>query len=280
MRILPFFVILVMLSTDTYARSGKSSTQLPPSPIPNKKESSLSVTAAVQGTNSAIEHQDGTDRKSLDFGFYTNYKPSKNWSYTFILEGSQNLVDSEKSDLSNIFLQTSIYPQKLNPSFTLTPNFNLGFPASRKARDIKGQILSPGPSVVLGFNPVSFPKLKTWTSIGIFKNIFKYTTGLDGIANTDYSSRQILSVTFNFTKKFYFYSEFHHVNRVDYFGVASESYETKEELNYEFIENYLLWVGHANNGNIFMPNGYSSNVSLYNENQSNVYGGLGATFKF
>lgn len=256
------------------ANTGTSATpalsaQKPQSP---QNETQVSGLLNVSKSTSLYDFQDGSRKDGLDYEARLIIKFNDKYSLNFIGGYSQDLKNPEGNDFSDTAVSISRSPLSLGK--TLLVGYGIGsvLPTAKDTYKNKGLLGSIGPSLSLTVNPDRLiTGLSISTAISFGRNFHEYETALDGKVNTQYSSKQSLSLEYAFGSGFAISGLFIHRNTWSYQNVMRDSYEASEEVGYQFTPHFAVALGHTNSGSTLKPNGTESNVQLVGENTSLVY---------
>lgn len=239
-------------------------------------ESPYSISAAMSGSRSLNDFQDGTRSDSVDFEMIPAYK----WKYGLsraILTYSHDPKDNQNSDIGDIAFAHGFKPIDFE-RLQLGPAVSAILPESKKSRELRNLEAAAGVSMTVGIQERLLMKgfyIKTGLSFN--QNFHRYETALDGSLNNKYSSRQSIYSGYAY-EQFAFDVEFHHINAWSYLGTNRESFEHAEELSVMLAKHYSLALGHTNSGSVFRANATDSNVRLIDERSSLVYAKIGIRY--
>lgn len=234
--------------------------------------------SASRSTN-LINHEDGTQSDAMDYLARLNLKLTNNFSLRVQGGYSQDMKDAQNDDFSNTSVSLRRSPFDLNNTFKGTYRLGMIAPTSKDAH--KRQNLLTGVTVGgdLMINP---DRLITGLDImggaSVTRNIHQYETALDGAVNTQYSSSQMVSVSYSFESGIALSATFTHMNTWSYQDVMRDSFDFSQEIGYDINSSLNIAAGHTNSGSTLRPNGTDSNVKLLDEESSLIY--ASATFIF
>jgi len=120
--------------------------------------------------------------------------------------------------------------------------------------------------------------LNVVTVFSLARLVHQYDTATDGSVNTEYSTRQTLSLSYDWPSGFTLVGVFTHGNAMTYQNNIRESFEHYEEVEYQISKTFGVALGHSNAGSILKANGVDSNVALVDDNTSMVYASLTVVF--
>lgn len=267
------FVITALMAAPAFANNNASPTSATSIMQAPKKEGRRwsGFINASRSTN-LVNHEDGSQTDAVDYLTRLNLKLTNNYSVRVQGGYSQDLKDSENNDFSNTTISLRRSPFDLNNIFKSTYRIGMIAPTSKDA--YKRQNLLTG--VTVGTDLIINPDrlisgFEIMGSINLTRNIHQYETALDGAVNTQYSSSQVVSMSYSFESGISISADFTHLNTWSYQNVMRDSFDFSQELGYEINPTFSIAAGHSNSGSSLKPNGTDSNVSLMDENSSIIY---------
>lgn len=246
---------------------------------PKKEGRRWSGFADISRSTSLYDFQDGSRRDGMDYSMRLNYKISN--LHAVRLQGgySQDLNYPESDDFADSSLGFLRVPTPMGDSVSIGYTVSAVIPTSKESK--KGQNLQTAVSgaINLAVNP---DKLITGLSINgalsVGRNFHEYETTLSGRVNNQYSSRQTLMISYGFLSSLSLSATFSHRNAWSYQNVMRDSFEFAQDFSYQVNPTWSVTLGHTNSGSTLKPNGFASNVELFNENNSIAYGSLTVIF--
>ncbi len=228
-------------------------------------------------SQSAINQQDGTFRKSYDLLLLSGYKITDDgkWSLGFRGDASQDLINQEDSDVTQARLsltRSGFVPLK---ALKTSLGARLGLPVSRAQRDSYFQS-SVGLATFTDFDVSGISKnLVLVYGLVMTKNIHQFEENKAGDINTSYSLSQSLDVKLNLTDKFEIAISGGLIDSWTYQGTKAQIFTHDESLSYSFSQNFSATIGHTHDlSPTQKSDGQSSNIKLFDEAQSLVYGSV------
>lgn len=244
-----------------------------------EEASSFSGLVNVSRSTSLYNFEDGTKKDGVEYGARLNYKISDKYATRAQIGYSQDLVDYENDDFSNLVINFFRTPSKFGNTFVAGYLLGLTLPTSKDAS--KAQSLQAGISAGLtaGINPEVLIKGLSISGAAVFARSFhRYETRLDGPVNIEYAANQSLSVGYDFASGISLSASFSYLSAWSYQGVMKNSFEINEEIGYQLHEHLAIAIGHTNGGSPLRANGTDSAIEVLNENESIVYASLTALF--
>ena len=114
-------------------------------------------------------------------------------------------------------------------------------------------------------------------AVTLGRNVHAYEENINGKVLNQYSSNQSVAVGYAISD-WSMSATFINRSRLTYQGNTKSTFEIVEELGYALNDSFALAIGHTNSGASLKPNGSDSNIELFNENSSVVYGTLSMSF--
>jgi hypothetical protein len=155
----------------------------------------------------------------------------------------------------------------------LTPALTAIIPLSKKAKNIDQLITALIGSVTLGFaagKNTNLAGLSLGLTLTLGQNFYQKETDVNGSILNKNSSNQIISVAYELSH-FTFSLSYANQVRVPYAGDLRNAYEFSQDIGFKFAKDWVVSIGHTNAGATLKPNGYESNVSIVNEDNSIAY---------
>ncbi|WP_415063358.1 hypothetical protein [Bdellovibrio sp.] len=273
-------VATILLASSAFANNNASVTSSTMVVQPAKKEGRIwSGFVNVSRSTSLYDFQDSSRKDGVDYMTRLNLKLSD--SYSLRVQGgySQDLNYPESNDFSDTSLNLQRVPKEAGRYLLIGYRVGTGIPTSKDSHTRQNLLgsLSTGLNIVV--NP---DRLMTGFEVAgglsVGRNFHQYETALDGRVNTQYSSSQTLSLSYNFTSGISLSAEFLHKNTWSYQNVMRDSFEMSQELGYQLNPTWAIAVGHSNSGSTLKPNGSDSNVQFVDDNNSLIYGSVTAIF--
>ncbi|MEQ1721970.1 MAG: hypothetical protein ABL930_02260 [Pseudobdellovibrio sp.] len=251
-----------------------------PAPVATTPDFNISV--SISRSTSLIDFQDGTRSDSMDYSVSPSLKVSFG-TFSTVLAYSQNLRDEytkTASDWSDIPVSFSFNSTK----FKLTDEQNARISYSLTAvipnsqYSVKKDQLQTSLSGKIGFSVAPIGDGFSYgVGVSLGRNFHAYEEDINGSVLNQYSSNQSLSLGYGMGD-WSIGADFINRTRLTYKGNTKSSFEISEELGYSVSEHFSVAIGHSNGGSTLKPNGTDSNIDIYNENNSTVYGSLGLSY--
>lgn len=226
----------------------------------------------VSRSTSLYDFQDGTRRDGMDYMGRVSYRISEKYSTRAQIGYSQDLVDYENDDFSNLSFNFSRAPVSVGKYLKGGYLLGLGLPTSRDASKFQSLQASLSGGVSGAINPDLLVTGFSISGSAVFvRNFHQYATRADGPVNTEYAANQSLSFAYNFSSGVYISASFAYVSVFSYQNVMRNSFEISQDIGYQVHDHLSLSVGHTNGGSALKANGTDSNIQIMNENDSIVY---------
>lgn len=255
-------------------------------PASQPAPSSFGMMASISRSTSMVDFEDGTRSDSMDYLF----RPSGRFStgtLSLSIGYTQDLRDDSEtaSDWSDASLTWAFKPipfGSTQPSSRKTQNARINYsvsaliPVSKNSR-IRDQ-LQGALSGAVGFSVTPIDNGFSYGArVTAGRNFHPYSENINGSVLNQYSSNQGVNVGYTYGNWDLSVS-FTNMTRWTYQGNTRSVFDLSEELSYAVNQSFSLAVGHTNSGSNLRPNGMDSNISLFNENSSIIYGTLSATY--
>lgn len=193
---------------------------------------------------------------------------------------SQNLVHEKETTLKNTRLGLSHQALRLNPFLSLAPSIGVSLPTDTilPRQDSFLTAVSASSKLSTDFTRLGLDRLNLVLGLAATKNFHEYRTNRLGSSNTSHS----LVASFDaFLKIISLLSLSIYGERalgLTYEGSPKNNFELTETANFTLNRNATLSIGHSNSGAAYRENGTDSRVSLFNPNDSTVFGGMTLIF--
>ncbi|MCX7977646.1 MAG: hypothetical protein N2578_01440 [Bdellovibrionaceae bacterium] len=232
----------------------------------------------VTRTANLFDRQDGNFSESLDFQTNLRLTVSKNWNAGLGISYSRDQKRPENSSWSDLSLRLSRKGYEIGRWGKLSPSLISTLPTSVNSSQRQSLIAGLGGAMRLSLQPTILTKgLNLGASLSLIRLIHEYETSTTGAVNTAWSSKQSIDASYE-TGRFNIGAGLSHRSSWSYQNVLRTSFEHFQELGYSATDNFSLAVGHSFGGPVFKPNGFESNFSLYNEDESMLYATLNLSF--
>lgn len=266
------FMTTVLLATFAFANNNASVTSSTTVVQPPKEGRIWSGLLNVSRSTSLVDFQDGTRKDGMDYLARLNLKINSDYSMRLSGGYSQDLKYPESDDFADTSLSVLKAPTELGKNFLIAYSVAAGLPTSKDSRTRQSLQGSLSGAVTLLVNPdVLMTGFEASGSLSVGRNFHEMETSLDGKVNTQYSSKQTLSLAYGFASGISLSADFMHRNTWSYQDVMRDTFEMSQELGYQFNSMWAVALGHTNTGSSLKPNGTDSNVQIVDENNSLVY---------
>lgn len=251
-------------------------------PTSQVKPSRFSGNVGTSYGRNLVRHNDETDYNDVSYSLGLRYVLTDLYSTSLRTSLSQAMKDGDKTDFGRTSLGFSRSAFNFS-SMTLGPSISFAVPLSQQQKDresLKTSVTLAGQlGVQLSKNKRSFlSRVDLGAGLSATRNIHKYETTTTGSINTQYSSVQSLSASYNFTDKLSVGLSGSHINNWSYNGKMRDAFEFSQEIGYAPLKALSLAVGHSNGGSTLRADGYASNIEILNENTSTIYGSASYSF--
>lgn len=230
-------------------------------------------------SNSLYNKEDGSEKSFIDSALSASYKLSPSFFLAALAEGSQDLKDDSKSDISSfqLSLNKGLFPIK-NEVLSLSSSLKFGVPVS-KAQNSASFLGSLGVGLKADMNPEILFSRKFLLSghLSGGRNFHQYETAKSGRVNSQYSSVQGFDVGWSFTDMVSFQFSANHYNSWGYQGFLKEFYNHSEEFSFQLGSITSFVFGHSLGSpyvSVYKANGLDSNYALVDEDNSFIYASI------
>ena len=188
----------------------------------------------------------------------------------------QNLRQEDESDFTNTKIKASLKPIELvTDTWSLGPAVSGVVPTNQevvKTTSFQGAV-SLEPTTSVSLKRIHLPVSLTY-GLGLTRNFHEFDRRNDGSQNTQYVivNRGLIEgeisekISIGLTGKF--------TSGLTYSSSWRSKFELTEEIAYQATPAMAIAIGHTNEANTLKSDMQSSNIELFNENTSAVYGGL------
>jgi len=295
-------VSLLSLSHNCLAQAGKSSQPTKTSTAPTtanatatnssksqqdsvkaSQEKSFSISGLLSRSRNLVDFKDGSRSDSLEVLVIPSFKTAIG-KLSLRLAFAEDLNDSENT--ANGFADTiasySLPPIKwVQPNFTTSLAFSLSGVAptskvSQKQTQLRGA-LSTAVAAGISGETRDYGSFSAGLSISAGRSFHAYEEDINGAVLAQYSSNQILTAGYSIAK-FSFDFEFWNRSRWTYQNNVRQNFILSQELGYAVTPNFSVAIGHTNEGSALKANGQESNIELFDEDSSTIYGSLGVSY--
>ncbi|MFM6930157.1 MAG: hypothetical protein ACKOX6_16925 [Bdellovibrio sp.] len=226
---------------------------------------------ASRSTN-LYDFQDGSRQDGMDYTARLNINFTKIHLIRIDSGYTQNITNPETSDWNDTSISFRKSPTLM--SWPVLVGYNVGgvIPTSKDSYKRQNSKGSATVGLTVAVNPtVLMDGVGITGIISLAKNFHDYETDINGKVLNQYTSSQILSLSYEWPVGISVSANLVHRNALTYQNNIRESFEISEELSYEISKMFSVAVGHSNSGNALKPNGTDSNVQVMDENSSVVY---------
>lgn len=243
----------------------------------------FSISAQLSRSRNLVDFKDGSRSDSIEVLVLPSYKTA-NGGVSLRLGYAQDLNDPENiaNGMTDAVVGFSLLPTVWKHTSTST---SLGFSisgilptskVSQKQTQLKGA-LSTSMSLGLKTNPETYGQFNVGISVSAGRSFHAFEEDVNGSVLSQYSSNQILSAGYSISD-FSMSFEFWNRSRWTYQNNVRQSFIMSQELGYGINPNFSIAIGHTNEGSALKANGQDSNIGLFNEDTSTIYGSLGVSY--
>lgn len=282
----PTVLLLASINVASAATSANTqtatSTTTIPAEAPVQPPSAFHFSLSLSRSTNLVDYQDGSRSDSVDYAFSPSLKTSFGTLATSVAY-SQNLRDqynSTASGWSDIPLIFSFKPKTfvwIERNAKVQYSVTAVVPVSQYS--VKKDQLQTALSGKIGFSlmPAEGNGFGFVAGFSLGKNFHSFEEDINGSVLNQYSSNQSAGISYSYND-WSLSADFVNRTRWTYKNNVKSSFEISEEIGYSISPNFSVAIGHTNAGATLKANGADSNVELYNENTSIVYGTLGMSY--
>lgn len=275
--LIPVFLILLIFAT-TEVRAQESSAQVVAqmeevAPAKTKKISA-SVTLEHASNLSARNNPDRDESTSLILE--PKYVISEKASVAGRVDFVQNYDSERKSAITNSVVVLAPTKIDLAKELQFIPEVSATLPTDQDMRDETtfrgGLALRP----TLTYNVNS--KLSLLERVYLAKNFHEYEITANYAPNVEYSIRNRFAASYAVGSKWSLDATFDFVKAFTYKGYSRETFYFAQSLNYLIKTDWIISVGHKNEGSASGPNNHGENVAFADSKSSYISLGLSHVF--
>jgi hypothetical protein len=243
-----------------------------------KTDKDFSSVLDVSFNTDARETTDGDKGYDTQLWYFLTYKINDTYKARLWIDITKDFTDSYEEKIKDTKITLSRKGWALTEKLKLSPSVTSVIPTSEKSK--RNEELQLGIQV----NPSLSYKLTESVSLSylprMIKNFHAYETSRTNKTNTEYKLVQFYSVGYSFAEKWSVSTLLIHSNTWSYKGTRRDpSYMTNLELSYDVNESLSLATGTIQGGSILdRENGPDKNISLYDENETTLYGNFALKF--
>jgi hypothetical protein len=244
----------------------------------------LSLAPEISRSRSLYDRSDGKRKDGMD---YTLAAALKTDVGTFAVKGSyaQNLNDSspEENDFADLAANYSMNAFEFDflKSFDLkmVPGLTAIIPIAKNSK--KNEKLQTALVASLGYSlsPKALSALSLNLGFTAGHNFHEFDVDENGKILNKYSSNQSIGVSYAISKVSLSLN-YTHKNRWTYQNVMREGFDLSQKATMTFIPEFYVSLGHTNSGSAVRPNGYESNISFIDDDNSLIYITVGSNLTF
>lgn len=191
--------------------------------------------------------------------------------------GTQALTGERKTDMQDVTLGATLRkPLVISSALGYLPSISTLFPASYASREEASLRLAVGMTHRLILKAADILNLSY--RAGLTRYFFEFSTAASGSANPEWRLLHRGDLEWSISDRLKLAIAGIVSSYWSYEGNPWTSFEGVQELSFQWSEQVSLAMGHSNSGSAFKPNGVDSNVALFDNESSTVYGGVTVSF--
>ncbi len=183
----------------------------------------------------------------------------------------KDLVGMRKGKIKDTFISFSRRLGEINQYFPISGQATVFLPISESSRE--RSFLNTGYKLtgIVGVKVPSIPAISGSFNLNYTQNFHNSAVAMNGQSNKQFLFSAGGMVGYAFLNDFEASINFDYVKGITYHGKIVDTYGIGQEISYNASKKINIGVGHSLGGNIFKVNGYDSNISLFDLNESTVY---------
>ena len=241
------------------------------------------ISASITRSSNLIDFKDGSRGDAIDYMIIPTLIFSSGRKISAQISATQNLRDeytNTENGMNDISVSLSLKPTPLALAEGWGSKFSYSLTAVVPVSEYstKKDQLNTSLSGKVGFSMAQLGQGFSFaSSLSIGRNFHSYEEDINGNILNQYSSNQSINIAYE-NEGWSISTDFINRSRWTYQNSTKSSFEISEEVGYAFNSNISFALGHTNSGATLKPNATDSNIDIYNENSSTVYGTLGLNY--
>lgn len=262
--------LLALAAMNAHAAEAPTSTSVEPAP------KRLSLDAVFQTSSSLHRLEDPSHSAALDVVLAPSLTVTDSLKLLGKFAVNQDLSGERKLLVQNGGLQLRHKGVQLAAPLSLSPAIGVGLPFSKKSFRQESLIMSGNGGARLTLATES--GFSTFLDLTGSRSVHQFTTSTTGASNTKWGANARLFAAYTFLSRFTVSNDLLRTSRFTYLGNIQNQFDFTQELSFQALPSIALAVGHNNAGAALKANQLDSNVKLYDENSSTVYGSMTLSF--
>lgn len=273
----PGFFLLLLLVLGTLLFSGlatAATTQSLSSGRAQVPDFSLSATSYL---NSSLHEWNDVNHKadtSLWLVPVLGLSPSLAASLQLIVE--KDLTQKQETKVKNAVLGLRHSALPMGKVFSFSPGISAVLPLNSDSRNRDSLIIGmqASPRVLFNLEPIGMDPLSGMLAVTGTRNVHSYRTALGGASNREWGLAPLFRLAAQVSRKLSISATTAYTYRWTYLGNRTDEFELSEDINWQWNEEIALGIGHSNSGSSVKADGVSSNVDVYDPQNSSVYASI------
>jgi hypothetical protein len=183
----------------------------------------------------------------------------------------KDLVGERKENVNDTYISLSRKVGEINENLPITGKTTIFLPISKSSRERTFLNTGYKLSGILGVKVPTIEALSGSVALNFTQNFHRSEVTMGGQSNKQFLFSAGGSVGYEFLKHFEASMNLEYIKGITYQGNIVDTYSTGQQISYNASEKFNLGVGHSLGGNIYKANGYESNISAFDLNESTVY---------
>lgn len=244
-----------------------------------KKSKNWSLSAEASLGTSMHQFDDPDKSISSDFSLSPTYKLSNGVTLYGSVSGNKDLQGERLWSWGNsaLGLSTAIGKTKY---ISVSGSLTASLPTSEAAKDYQKLIvgLTAAPTFSLIGKEVGFTNFGISYRPSVTANFHEYTTSLTGGSNKQYALSNKLSLSYVLSDQVVLFGSGTYGRTITYKGNESDFYSFVAGASYSPTARTNITAGVAQGGSPLAPNGYETDIDLYDARSASMFFSLGVTY--
>jgi hypothetical protein len=268
-----FCSILLLAPQPSLAAKAKSQAQ------EKIKKSSWGLTAQLEATTSLHHFSDPDKTFGTNYWMIPTVDVSSKLKLSAVLVLQQFWLPKNDAKFANSVVSLRHSGAKLSKVFSLSPAIGMTIPMNEDSIDRQSLVLGLriGPRLSFDLSSQGLP-VSGFADVSIRRNFHEFQTTTAGTSNTMAAVVNRFNAGLGITKKLSVSADFIYNTGWTFLSNFKDSFELGEEISFSVNKNLSLSAGHSNSGGLLEANGQDSNLDIFDEQSSSVYGAVAYKF--
>jgi len=246
-----------------------------------KKISPFKIATTLQTSTSAHSFNNSKHSAESNLALAASYLLSNQSTIKFATSVTKNLKGLKKQEMENSSISISKSLKKINNSAEILASIAAIIPSKQSTRETKTLYtkFTLTPSLILDLSSIGMKNVSATLFSSIGRGFYQYTRAHDGIANSRYTLKNGLVLAWSFIEGWGLSTTFSNTSAWTFSGTQKkDQYEFAQELSYTLNKFATLSFGHLMGGKTFGYDGQTSNIQVFDANDSSFYTAVGILF--